>query len=182
MKASKVRTDEKDVKDTVKKLFEYIVYFNTMVEFQDRILNVNVSQISLIKEIAGFVIPESVRLIPADRRTADLLVRAKLGDIDVSNFNINEFYDLQAHFRKYFRKDLAQDMVNLKDIKVPKSFNDIMQHMAVSVDGVLCVRYDGEPYIPIELDANAVQLLFRKDYWNADADDIIADYLAPVVF
>jgi hypothetical protein len=177
--SSKIRIDLNDLRKNMKKSVSYLRYFNSLPEYTDRVLDVDIHQIIVIKEFVPFLIPDSVRLNPSDKRTVDLLVRDK--DVDINNPNLTEWIDVQAFFRKVFRKDLSQDTTTLDSIRVAKSFSDILPIMSVEFDKKCNVNYNGSPYVPVDINP-CVRSFFKDSYFNATSSDVVKDYLASVVF
>lgn len=179
--STKIRVNSDIVKETVAKLLKYINVFNAMDEYQDRVLDANLDTIKVIGELAPFIEPSSVRLDPNDVKTSNLLVEWE--KIDDSDMSVNEFHDLEAEFRKWFKKDASENVETLDHLRVAKSFNDVLPRMAIDLGvGDWWTRFDSAPFIPIPLDASKVGGLFRSMYFSALVVDMIEEYFKPLVF
>jgi hypothetical protein len=179
--SKRIRVDSAIVKETVAKLLQYINVFNAMDEYQDRVLDANLDTIKVIGELAPFIEPSSVRLDPNDVKTSNLLVEWE--EVDASDMSVNEFHDLEAEFRKWFKKDASENVETLDHLRVAKSFNDVLPRMAIELEGgEWWTKFDSAPFIPVPLDASKVGGLFRDMYFSATVEDMIEEYFKPLVF
>lgn len=182
--SKKIRVDDKVIKSNIDQLVDFINLFNSMEECQDRVLNTNLSNIKVMKEIIPFIYPDSVRLDPNDRKTADILLRPtdeEKKSVPV-NLDVNDFHDIQAEFRGFFRKDFGSDFETLDHIKVAKSFADVLPRMTIHNSDTWWVKYDSAPFVPVPLYNDAVVDLFRDFYFTASYAEVIQEYFTPIVF
>jgi hypothetical protein len=183
--SAKIRVDEGKINTIVNEIFEYLKLFNTLDEFSSRYLGRDLDKIEIVQELSIFVIPSSVRLIPSDRKTLDVLVKEEDTSFEESA-SYADFIDWQIKWRNLFKKDITSNMVSLGSLKVPKSLAEVLPIAAfdfIEEEGYSClVRSTDQPYMPILLRSEMVGPLFRSDYLNASALEVIDDYLAPMIY
>lgn len=178
---SKVNAKPEAVQETVNSLMRYIKLFNSTGAYDNRILGRDFSEIDVIDEFAIFLTPRSVRLTASDLNNTDLLVRTEKDPVDAATLSYEDFVNLQLKFRGYFKKDSKVDVTNLATVKVDESLTNILPRAAVEVEGDLMVRYVSEPFIPIVL-SREVSYFYRNEYFNSTAEQVVADYLLPVIY
>lgn len=181
MANAKIRVMESDVESVVKKIFEYIKYFNSQPEYTYYMLDRHINEIKVIDEFKAFLLCESVRLHPTDIKTKDLLVRPKVQS--GKDLSYIDFINAQSNFRRFFKSDINSGTFTLSSVRVPKSLADVEAVMAIRTTNGLKMNYQETPFIPVELDVNVGRTLYRDDYFNCFDERIIAgDYFANMKF
>lgn len=198
----KIRVPENRIEEVVNNLFNYVIYFNSLPEYTDRVLNKDLSEVYILSELQEFILPESVRWDPMDRRTRDLLIRSTFNG-NVDSLNYSDFMDNQAIWRGFFKKDCKENLVTLDSLKKPCSFSEIVEKSAIlngksikiktglkDDDGNEIINvfpdFKSKPvngsYIPIPLDGEYFERMFRDDYFSSRSVEVIEDYLSPVTY
>jgi len=178
---SKIRVSEEEVKIVVNSLFTYISYFNSLGAHDTRALDRDLEDVEIIDELSGFITPASIRDTISDLNSTDILVRTSFEPIDKVVISYDHFMTQQITFRGYFKKDIKESMSKLASLKSDDIIANLSSRFVVEINGELRGRYVSNPYIPILVDSRYA-FLKRPEYFNATADEILSDYLAPITF
>jgi len=173
----KTSTDQY-IDQTLNKIWDYINYFNSLPEFTETIFEGRkLEDIEVANEWKDFIFPESVRLDPTDLKTENLRVVVN-GSGEPSEFNYNDWLNLQLTFRSWFKLDLSQTTTNLAVCRAPKAMMDILPIASFNKGkGFNDVRSIDDPFIPIPL-KKEVAVLFRNDYLNTTSEQVVSDWIA----
>jgi hypothetical protein len=168
--------------ETVRDIFKYISYFNSMEEDQMLIDGRPISEWKILNEFVSFIYPNSIRYESGNRFYSDLLVREK------TNFKPKyvEYHNLITRFRGFYKKDALSDVVPLQSLKVDKSFEEVRAYASVlsTADGddkKDLVRYVDKPFIPIPI-KGFINLVDKDIYFNSDKDTVIEDFIVDIYF
>lgn len=181
----KVRRTRDEIAKLVDQILKYIDYFNSIEEFDSYVFDYqDMNNVMIPNEFADFIIPRSVKFVPGLRQSTDVLVRAERPKkID---FTLSKWVDLCVEWRSLFKKDFRSDVVTLASLKVDKSIADVLPKACFEGEdetGQISTwaRYETSPYVPIMLDTWLMSL-YRADYYNADKEQILRDYLSTVMY
>lgn len=178
---SKVKVKREDVLEVVNKLFSYVEKFNSLGAYDVRVLNREVQDILIVDEFARFITPRTIRDTISDLNSTDILVRPKWNDIDDIVLSYDDFMNYQIKFRGFFKKDIKESMSNLATIKADETISNISSRFAVQIGDQLRCRHIDQPYIPIIVDPRYA-FLKREEYFNSTSEELLTDYLTPVIF
>lgn len=159
----------------IPKYMEYIHYFNTITEFQTRIMDKDLEEIQILNEFVPFIIPRTVRYVPSLYWSQDLLKR------DSSNgtaCDYEEFMRLQNHIRRWFKKDAHSDLTSLASIKANKSLADVLPNAAYKGR----VSYEDKAFVPLEIQDACLGYLFEPDYFNTKAKKVLEQFISEMKF
>jgi ribosomal protein S19 len=159
----------------IPRYMKYIHYFNSITEFQTRIMGKEFSEIQILNEFIPFVTPLTVRYVPSLYWSTDLLKR------DSSNgdgLDYEEFIRLSNHIRRWFKKDASSETTSLASIKVHKSLADVLPCVVYKKQ----VSYDDKAFVPLEIYDAALGHLFDADYFNAKAIKVLTQFIAEMKF
>lgn len=179
--SASIRIVNDEHKNYIGTILKYIEYFNSIGEFETRVLDRNLDEIVILNEFKDLIIPRSVRYNPSDLRTKDLIKRVNKPN-GYSKLNYSEFILAQVNFRRLFKKDINSNVTTLATIKVNKSLNEVMPYVcklsSSSNGGVkeYLVRYDSAPFIPLFINGSVLDV-FEENYWNASIKDTIRNYV-----
>lgn len=178
----KIKSDEKEIKGLVTKLFNYIDYFNRIEPYKTILFDfMPLSEIKILPEFAPFVYPKSVRLIPGNIQSTDLLVRPNSNGVSDSNADYQDYLNTMIKWRNLFKKDIS-DAISLESLKTEKSFSDILNRAGYcDEDGKIYVRFDSTPFIPIPI-IGELDRFFEDGYLNSDYLDVVSYYLKTLLF
>jgi hypothetical protein len=178
---SKKKIKDNNVDKYVNVVMNYIEFFNSLDEFKTSIDGRVFSDVMILNEFAPWILPRSVRFDPSNISTKDLLVRPVIDDF---KFNYEEYVLACNNIRRCFKSDISGNVTNLDSLRIHKSLNDVMPYITIEMKDVphddefpvYGVRYMNTSFIPIEVDSS-LECLFRNDYFNAEANILIADYI-----
>ena len=175
----KIKAEEKDIQNLAEKLMNYVDYFNTIEPYKTTIFDfMSLNEVKVLPEFAPFVYPKSVRLIPGNIQSKDLLVRDKSVTIKA---DYQDYINTMIKWRNLFKKDIS-DAVSLESLKSDKSFADIMAKAGyVDEDGTIVVRFDSTPFIPVPI-VGTLSQMFEDGYLNSDYHDVTDYYFKTVIF
>lgn len=175
----KIKATEEEIKSLVTKLMKYIDYFNTVKPYNTTLFDfMPLNEVKVLPEFVPFIFPKSVRLIPGNIQSSDLLVRP---DVAVYNYDYQDYLNTMVKWRNLFKKDIS-DAVNLESLKTDKSFADVLAKAGyVGEDGNIVVRFDSTPFIPVPL-AGTLSSMFEDGYLNSDSSEVTEYYFRTVVF
>lgn len=178
--SASVRIVNNEHKEYINTILKYIDYFNSLGEFETRVLDRNLDEIIILNEFKDLIIPRSVRYNPSDLRTKDLLKRSGKPN-GYSKLNYSEFIFAQINFRRLFKKDISSNITTLASIKVNKSLTEVMPYVGkvtTSNGGIkeFVVKYDSAPFIPLFINGSVLDV-FEENYWNASIKDAIRNYV-----
>lgn len=167
---ARIKVDATDVESKISKLFLYIEHFNSLPEDTSIIEGHQLEEWKILNEFKDFVLPNSIRYESGSRTYTDLLGKREKNGFKPS---LNEYNDLIARFRNYFKKDTNDNFVSLASLKINRSFEEVRQIISVGDD----VRYMDNPYIPLPVN-DGVRCLFSKFYFNSTIEQVVDDYVA----
>lgn len=159
----------------ISRYFRYIDLFNSITEFQTRVLGMDINQIEVLGEFKDFIYPRTVRTEPSLYWAKDLLPKLKASDDGLS---YEEFIRIQNNIRRWFKKDAKSELVNLDSLKCHKALADVIPH--ANCKGK--VIYDETAFIPIPLDSKALLSLYEVEYFNTDAKKVATQYISEMKF
>lgn len=161
---------KKDIERVVTSIVDTIEQFNLIPEYTVMFMDRPLSDIIIPNEFKDLVEPESVRLDPTDIKTSNLLNRLVAVP---STIGYGDWINLLLEWRSFFKDDIADKVTDLASLRQPKSLFDTLP--IASFNGR--VRSIDDPFIPVDL-VPEISVLFREDYLNADAEQIVKDYFA----
>lgn len=174
MALKRLRLDRSYVQSKIEELSKYIEYFNSIGEFDETVWDhTPLSSVSVLNEVGDFILPSVVRKDITDRKTKDVLVRAKS---DVYG-NFLDYTDLCDEIRGWFRSDASGDVTKLSDLRKAVNTEAIISKVAHNGK----VAYVSQAYVPIVLKLN-ISDQFEDRYFNATVGEIISDYISNVRF
>lgn len=159
----------------ISKYFEYINYFNSITEFQTRIMDKELEEIQILNEFVPFITPRTVRYVPSLYWSNDLLKRTS------SNGNAcdyEEFVKLQNHIRRWFKREAQSELTSLATLKVHKSLADVLPYAAYKGK----VSYDDKAFVPLEIYDACLGHLFAPDYFNTKVATVLTQFIAQMKF
>lgn len=159
----------------ISRYFRYIDLFNSITEFQTRVLGMDINQIEVLGEFKDFIYPRTVRIEPSLYWANDLLPKLKASD---DGLTYEEFVRIQNNVRRWFKKDAKSELVNLDSLKCHKALADVIPH--ANCKGK--VIYDETAFIPIPLDSKALLSLYEVEYFNTDAKKVAMQYISEMKF
>lgn len=159
----------------ISKYFEYIKYFNTITEYQTRIMGKELDEINVLNEFVPFITPRTVRYVPSLYWSTDLLKR---DNSNGSACDFEEFIRLQNHIRRWFKKDAQSEVTSLATLKVHKSLADVLPYVAYKGK----VSYDDKAFVPLEIYDACLGHLFETDYFNTKATKVLSQFIAQMKF
>lgn len=160
------------VKGILSKLFTYIDCINSLPERASRIDDVSLSDIVIMDEFKGFILPSSVKVDPSDLNAEDLMIKPAIS----SKFSYEQFINCQLAIRSWFKSDLKTNVTHLDQLRRKISLFDALPNAAFKLDsGELVCRYTDKPFVPIQLWSDLNQL-YRENYFNATYDNVLTDY------
>lgn len=175
----KIKSEKPEIQKLVEKLMNYVDYFNTIEPYKTTIFDfMSLNEVKVLPEFAPFVNPKSVRLIPGNIQSVDLLVRAVS---PIKKPDYQDYLNTMIKWRNLFKKDIS-DTVTLESLKSDKSFADIMARAGYVGEGdVIMVRFDSTPFIPIPI-AGSLASMFEDGYLNSNYKDVTDYYFKTVIF
>lgn len=161
------------IEDTISTLCKYVRLFNSLGEHEEWCLGTTLDNIKVPNELLPFLMPSSVRFVPSDRRTKDLLIRDKFKFPEAS---LDNFYDTISDFRRIEKKGSMEDLTSLDSIRKPSSYNDVLDRVFTVANGKN-VKYDVNPFVPLLLTDDATSL-FERTYFNTSFDIVLKHFIA----
>lgn len=174
----RISVKDDEVRKLVDTIFKYLHYFNSQPEDTRMIDSREISEWPILNEFKDFVMPNSVRYESGNRQFSDVLVR-NYESIEGFNPNYIEYLDVLSRFRGIFKKDASENRVMLDCLRVDRSLEEIRSIAGNTIDGNT-VHYTNDPFIPIPV--NCMDVLTNDYYWNANADEVVSDYISKLFF
>jgi hypothetical protein len=175
-----------EVSKYLKIIWDMCDYVNGLPEGTSIVCGRHISDFMLPEEIKDFFIPNSVRVDPSDRRSKDVLIRAKYKP-DAPNYNV--YLEAISYIRGIVKRTWNEGLVSLESVRKDVSINDIFSRVAVkdskflynteSYDAVeegIFANYDGSPYVSIAI-SNGIDT-YTSSYWNEYNSTIAEDLVA----
>jgi hypothetical protein len=152
----------------------FINYVNSLDEDTLRVFDRDFDDIVIPTELKDLVLPKSVRLIPGDRRTEDILLRPEINSKPCASYA--EYMNAVDQFRGYFKKDSKSDMVTLSSLRVDVSLVEVLDR--ICSDDKAKVTNQGVYPITVK----SVSQLLTTRFLSDSIDDVIQDWLVAVKF
>lgn len=170
----RINCPDSDIDKVVSKLCDYVRLFNSLGEFDTWCLDTTLDKIPIPNEFVPFILPSSVRFVPSDRRTKDLLIRDNFNSN--KDMSLSDLYDTISNLRRIEKKGSLDEITSLDSIHKPSSYNDVLDRVFTKDNG-FNVRYDSTPFVPLLLKDEATSL-FEKTYFNTSFKVVLKHYIA----
>lgn len=152
----------------------FINYVNSLDEDTLRVFDRDFDDIVIPTELKDLVLPKSVRVIPGDRRTEDVLLRPETKSAVCTSYA--EYINAVDQFRGYFKRDSKSDMTTLSSLRVDVSLVEILDR--ICLDDRARVTNQGTYPIAVK----PVSQLLTDRFFSDSTNDVIQDWLVTVKF
>lgn len=163
------------LKKNVYIIFDKMFEINSLGEHQTILDNKPLNEIPILEEFKNLIFPCAVRLDTADRRCKDLIIRPVIKTKAVLP-TITEYMNAIAFVRGVHKRASTEGIVYADSLRSERTFMDVGNSKTVKELGVFKVNYDGEPFIPVPLNAGH-QFYIEGYFFNTAAEEVVKEWV-----